>query len=108
MDATFKAPAAPLGVALAALPAVVALPLAFGPEGVAVADADPVIDVVVKVELALEVELVLAVPLERMAHILAGMVEKAIQILRLARAHHTLYRLCGNLGRGKKGGGVKR
>lgn len=51
VDATFKAPAAPVAVALAPLP--VALPLAFGPEGVAVADPDPVSDVVVEVELAL-------------------------------------------------------
>lgn len=65
-----------MAVALAPLP--VALPLAFGPEGVAVADPDPVSNVVVDVELALEVELALAVEFERTAQILAGMVENAV------------------------------
>lgn len=78
LDATFKAPAPPVAVELALAPLPVALPLAFGPEGVAVADPDPVSDVVVDVELALEVELVLAVEFERTAQILAGIVEKAV------------------------------
>lgn len=77
VDATFKAPAPPVDTAFTPLP--VALPLVFGPAGVAVAEPDPVSNVVVDVELALEVELVLAVEF-RTAQISAGIVEKAVFI----------------------------
>ena len=72
VDATFITPALPLLVALAALPAVVALPLAVGPLGVAVADPDPLVELVVVVELAL------AVPFDKTAQIFAGMAPKAV------------------------------
>jgi hypothetical protein len=71
LEATFIAAAEPLAVALAPLPAVVALPLAVGPEGVAVADPDPFVELVVVEELAL------AVPFAKMAQIFAGIAPKA-------------------------------